>query len=269
MKHTHRLLISVGIAVAFLAGIVGAGCKKAIHPESGASAGIVSSNSQNSKSRSPSDLARSELASSGKSGTPNLIPPGTTNSSSIPGNSVIPPAPVGPSCFVETFHHKATPGHSDEEACSHHKNLLKLSHAGNPAHMCVRVNGTPVKYERKGDEVMIGSIAGPKSKITVSYCVGKLTCPEVAKEPCTIPTDEFLEAIQGGSAADDGTPAAQWEGADSAQNNQLNAEVKKEISDIEGADSKDEGARGPASVSIFKDWVNEQDVTACAQKQAS
>ena len=92
--------------------------------------------------------------------------------------------------------------HGDEESCSHHKNMLKLTQPAdlrmNAASVCVRVNGTPVHYltvKGHADELLFGSVAGPKSKVTVRYCTGK--AQGCTKEDCTVPKDEFMEAIGG------------------------------------------------------------------------
>jgi hypothetical protein len=179
-----------------------------------------------------------------------------TNPSSAALPSVASQGAPAPHCFYESFHHKPTPGHTDEEACSRHKNLLRLAHSNvNPNHLCVRVNGTPVKYERKGDEILIGSIAGPKAKITVSYCIGKSSCNELAKDECKIPKDEFMEALGGDTDSPD-SDSAQWGG-----NAQLNADVKKELQGINELDN--DGDRAPAQANVFKDWIRDQDAQAC------
>lgn len=198
----------------------------------------------------------------------------TLGKMAVPGTQAVgsvtaPVVAEGPTCFTETFTHKPMSGHSDEESCSHHKNLLKLAHSNvNSAHVCVRVNGAPVKFERKGDEILIGSIAGPKAKITVRYCTGKLTCAAIAKEDCSVPRDEFMDAMGGGGTDD----TVQWESAGanpkSLEDARLNNEVKKELADIDGVDSSEKD-RAPAQISVFKEWIREENVPACEKKQAS
>jgi hypothetical protein len=190
--------------------------------------------------------------------------------------AVVAPAPPQPICFLETFHHKPTAGHNDEESCAHHKNLIKLSHANiNPAHICVKVNGTPVKFTRNaeasGDEILIGSIAGPQAKITASYCVGKQSCAAVTDEACKIPKDEFMDALQGEDpSAADAEPNTHWEGTQAAADANLNSEVKKELADINEVGTGDESSgRVPASANVFKDWINEEDAPVCSKNQAS
>lgn len=257
MRFELRIIIPVSIATAALV-LGGSGCKKSAPKDLSSSASSVGSGLVHGDATvghiSPSDLAKGEIArQQGAEG-------------SAQGSAQAPAQPLEPTCFTETFYHKSMSGHSDEESCSHHKNLLVLSHKGvNPAHVCVRVNGTPVKFQRKGEEVLIGSIAGPKAKITVRYCTGKLTCAEVAKEDCTVPKDEFMDALGGGGADE----TVQWEAANAnPEDAKLNAEVKKELADIDGVESGEKDGRAPAHAAVFKEWIREEDAPAC-KKQAS
>jgi hypothetical protein len=171
------------------------------------------------------------------------------------------PKEIPVTCFVESFKHKPTPGHDSEEACSHHKNLLKLSHNDvNMKNVCVRVNDVPVRFERvgHGNELVIGSIAGPQSVITVKYCTGKTSCAETKKDDCVVPKDEFLDAIGGGDP-DDGA-VAKWDNADTAGDTKLNSDVKRELADIDETATDNHGA----NASVFKDWISEKPAPACA-----
>jgi hypothetical protein len=176
------------------------------------------------------------------------------------------PKEIPVTCFFETFTHKPMDGHKTEEDCSHHKNLIKLSHAGaNFKTMCVRVNEVPVKFERAGNgsEILIGSIAGPHATISVRYCTGKTVCADAKKNDCVIPKDEFLDAI--GGETDDGA-VAQWDNTDAAGDAKLNADVKRELADIQ--DSKEQ-AHSVTAAAIFKQWINEKSTPACGQKHSS
>jgi hypothetical protein len=164
--------------------------------------------------------------------------------------------------FFETFKHKKTPGHDSAEACSHHKNLVSVSHASvNSKSVCVRVNNVPVKYERVGkSDFLIGSIAGPDSTITVRYCIGQTSCTTEKKEDCQVPKDEFLDAIGGGDP-DDGN-VAQWENTgNNAADAKLNNDVKRELADIDGSAPEDHSTH----VSVFKGWIDEKPAPACGQ----
>jgi len=174
-----------------------------------------------------------------ESSLPRLHTPGTDSVSRGPTR------PSGPTFFTLTFHHKPMASHSDEESCAQHQNLLKLKHAGFASgSLCVRVNDTPVAFRRvKGhaDQILIGAIAGPKSKITARYCLGKTKCPKSASD-CAIPKDEFMEAIGGESAS-----GGQWDAADStadvAAAEKATAELRREIAS--------EGAENP----VFSGWT--------------
>lgn len=179
------------------------------------------------------------------------------------------PKPVD-TCVTVAFRHKALPGHSDEEACSSHKNHIKLPHENiKQDSLCVRVNGTPVHYvsvKGHSDEIVIGAIAGPKAKVTVKYCVGKATCAQV--EDCSIPKDEFMEAI-GGNEGNESKNArlGQWDPAHPSEKEadvlaKLDGDVKRELAtndDLNGRSNKGE---------IFKDWISEDPTPACGIRQA-
>lgn len=274
MRNDPRAFISVFLVCAFIFGALVLGVHKArkAHEQQSAPAGTIAAQQSDQKTEpvhpglgrtQQQEVEKADVAHLGSSPASGALPQApSAAAASLP--SVAPSVAVAsapqPTCFYESFHHKPTSGHTDEEACSRHKNLLKLTHA-NPsaAHFCVRVNGTPVKFMRKGDEILIGSIAGPKAKITVNYCLGKSNCDELAKDDCTVPKDEFMEALGG----DTDSLNAQW-----GDNGQLNADVKKELEEIDGATS-DEQDRAPAQASIFKEWIRDQDASACAQKQPS
>jgi hypothetical protein len=196
--------------------------------------------------------------------TPGTAPVTTTGSANTTAPAVAEaPKEIPVTCFVETFKHKATPGHDSDEACSHHKNLVTLSHKViNPKSVCVRVNDIPVKFQTvTGGELLIGSIAGPKATISVSYCTGKNTCEFTKKNDCVVPKDEFLDAI-GGSDTDEGA-VAQWENTGNKEADaKLNNDVKRELADI------DDAAPDQAGSGIFKNWMNEKTSPSCGQATA-
>jgi hypothetical protein len=197
-------------------------------------------------------------------GTPGLAG-GAPGMPAAPGGVAAgaPAAPAVPAkppaqCFVLSFHHKAMASHATDEDCLQHRNLLQLHDSKlNPATLCVRVNGKPVKYSRpERDQLVIAPVAGPKSTITVSYCVAKAKCAE----DCTIPKDEFLAAI-GGDEADAKAPAAVWDSEDAAEAEatdkaaKAEAEVRKELGD--GGDE-----------TVFSGWTSEEAKPACERVPA-
>lgn len=175
----------------------------------------------------------------------------------------VPPAPTE-GCVTVSYRHKKTSGHSSEESCLNHKNLLKLKHV-NANSICVRVNKTPVAFEKvagKSDEILVAPGAGPHAEITVRYCFGKKTCPE----NCTIPKDDFMGSIGATAQNDEGT--AQWdptEKADPAKpklnvHAKIDSDLKKDLEALDESDS--------ATVSTFKDWIANEENPACGTKQA-
>jgi hypothetical protein len=212
-----------------------------------------------------------------------------------PGGATLPALPGGPSlpavapqaapmpgalpvaekvdqCVTITYRHKALASHPDEESCSHHKNLLKLALPTegriNPASVCVRVNGTPVHYltvKGHADELLFGSVAGPKSKVTVRYCTGKAVA--CAKEDCTVPKDEFMEAIGGSDGGTQDAKLGQWDPTAPPSTvadvmAKLDGSVKKELET-----NDDLNGRAPAG-ELFKDWIGQTETTACGSAQA-
>lgn len=145
-------------------------------------------------------------------------------------------------CLSWTFTHAKTPGHKDRESCTQHRNLVKIPAIKdlNLKSLCVRVDGTPVRFEtqKQGDEValLIGAIAGPGSKITIRGCGLKATC----NDDCKIPKDEFMASIGGDEEADAPSPnrkIAKWDPhqKEEAQglSAEMDAEIQKEIADAQ------------------------------------
>ncbi|MBY0470941.1 hypothetical protein K2X30_07195 [bacterium] len=166
-------------------------------------------------------------------------------------------------CYKMTFHHKPSPGHSDRESCSAHKNFIKLTQEDvNLKSFCLRVDNVPVKYQvvktkktKKLIGLMIEPVAGPNSVITANFCTGKMTC----KEDCKIPKDSFMDAIGGedNNAKTENVQIVQWDptekGTDKDVSAQLEAELKKELA-------------GTSGLKVFEDWVNDDQSLSCGTK---
>ena len=189
------------------------------------------------------------------------VAPGTANGVTPPTAK---PAEPEQSCYSLTLNHKSMPGHSDMDSCSMHRNLIRIKHAQvNLKTLCVRVDGTPVAFQVKEQTkeniaLTIGPIAGPTSKITARYCVGKEACPE----ECKIPKDEFMAAIGGD---DEGTGAvkaptgkmAKWDAndqeSDSDVSGELEADIQKELAE-------------KTELALFEGWNPMTETTACPVK---
>mgnify|MGYP001561442907 CR=1 FL=1 len=188
-----------------------------------------------------------------------ISPPGTpSNANQAPTKheDVAPVPPPPPNCYQISFKHKELASHKSDEVCSQHKNIIKLKHTQfNKASLCVRVNNTPVKYQiykKNTDEVIFGSVAGPNSVITATYCLKKNLC----HADCKVPKDEFLDAIGG---SDDKT--ALWDSSDTGAA-ELDAKVKRELAEFNETQG---GGKGKA----FKDWISDEGAPACENpKQA-
>jgi hypothetical protein len=214
-------------------------------------------------------------AVSGAPATGGVAATASTGSSDA-GKNARAPAPVAEkdACVTVTYKHKAMASHNDEETCSHHKNWLKLGHANvNAKTVCVRVNGSPVHFvsiKGHNDEVVFGSVAGPKSNVTVTYCTGKLTGCEakMAMQDCVVPKDEFMEAIGGESGGKPDARLGQWDPAHPSEKEadvlaKLDGSVRREL------ETNDElNGRAPAG-EMFKDWLAGTETSACGTQQAS
>ncbi len=203
---------------------------------------------------------------------------GSTNSTASPGvvsgsvsggeSSVVQKEAETQGCFTVTFKHKRMMAHSSDETCSHHKNVVKLYHKKVDAKsICVRVDGKPVKFavnKKDSRELMIAGVAGPEAKITARYCVGKSGC----SEDCKVPRDDFMAAIGGEDDLKGGTEIGHWDSdapseTETKNTAKLNSELKRELAEL------DEVEPGTSEgVSIFRDWVGEEEIPACGSKQA-
>jgi len=201
--------------------------------------------------------------------------PGTQVGQAASGTGVTAPgtqtakveAPKEPEgCVTFAYRHKKASGHTSDDACSHHKNLIQLKHvAVNPSTVCVRVNKRPVAFQTvKGhaDQILIGAVAGPNTDITVRYCLGKTKC----SEDCAIPKDEFLSAI-GGSEIEGGGKVAQWDPAEAEKEADVNGHLDKDIkNELERLDEARPDSRMAA---VFQDWIAGQETAACGTASSS
>lgn len=171
------------------------------------------------------------------------------------------PAAVEPAgaCTTLTFSHKALKSHGSFEDCRQHRNLLTLPVAAkelNAKALCVRVDDKPVRFQLTGQGLVIGPVAGPDSSIRVRFCTGKARCAE----DCTIPKEEFLEAIGGGDDSDgeEKPTIAHWDPNDRSQDDDVAAELEGQLRKELATQER---------LSLFKDWVGgtPAPATACAQ----
>lgn len=188
-----------------------------------------------------------------------------------------PAAPAAPvveehGCFDLAFKHVPTAGHSDNESCARHRNVVTLKHKNvNLASVCVRVGKTPVKFDRYKpsakeakagdvsdfDRIVIGTYAGPHAQVNVRYCLGKDSC----NEDCKIPKDEFMAAI--GAREDDGGPVqlGHWQkGDDGEQAAKLNSDLKRSLASFE-----ESGAAEVGPLTTFKGWESGEAASACGK----
>lgn len=136
------------------------------------------------------------------------------------------------------------------------KNLLQLGSDAvvNPKSLCVKIDGTPVKFtlhQKKPNQVLIGGVRGAKAEITVRYCRDKNLC----KDDCKIPRDEFMDAL---GASDDGDSGARWDDGKAGDNEK---EVAKQMNMFK-EDLKAIEAKAMANMSK---WEVKDSQAACSQ----
>lgn len=122
-----------------------------------------------------------------------------------------------------------------------------------PESLCVRVDGTPVKFvfDPKKGEIVLGSVADVASALSVRYCFGKAKC----SESCVVPRDEFMEALAG---VDDETaenaPSVGWTGTKELPDEEKN--LDRELASFR--DVTDERLPG-----VYAQWSPASPVAAC------
>ncbi len=187
-------------------------------------------------------------------GSPKTVTPETDGDSAeksigaIPSQDLQPPSLTHTDCFTLSFRHTEIASHADGEACALHKNLLTLKHLKlNARSLCVRVDGKPVRHEsvkKHPDQIMLGAVAGPKSIVTVRYCLKSNHC----SDDCKIAKDSFLSALAGVDAQETSEEnVEEFKG--------LDAEVKKELEKLD--------ENGVAKQAIFAAWKSESQVAGC------
>lgn len=197
--------------------------------------------------------------------------------SAAPAAPAAPVAPAAPApvviadtCTTQVFTHHPTEGHEDGEACLYHKNLIHLTGLQgeiNPKSLCVRANNKPVKFkfvaQKQGPQILLGAVAGPKTQISVTYCTGRMTCAS----DCTVPKDDFMEAIGAAETDEDlFTDRGSKVGWKKGKNPQKEEEaVQRELAELKKT-VKDELKKG----SLFEGWdTGSTGPAACGRSRAS
>ncbi len=166
--------------------------------------------------------------------------------------------PPESACYNVTYRHRPTAGHLSREKCGEHANLIQLSLREsrarlNSASICVRLDGTPVPFERVRDTLWVGPLAGPNSVIQVHYCLGRARCAD----PCTVAPDSFLATL---GVRDHGVPGeAQWDPDDGEASPDVTADLEAEFA---------EPGPGAPGLALFKDWEATRPAMGCGQRIA-
>jgi len=119
-------------------------------------------------------------------------------------------------CFLAKFEHHRMRGHTTREECSRHQNEIVLSQESGvfrafqeKTPVCVKLNGTPLEFEKKGNRIVFANVAGPDSVVTIQYCLGG----SKGTDTCAPKKDAFLSAV--GADEDDASAGnGQWDAAD-------------------------------------------------------
>lgn len=158
-----------------------------------------------------------------------------------------------PSCRRYNFASKNSPHRHEKNALSMEK-LLKES-SGDAATLCLRVDGTPVKFalDRKKSELQFASVRRADSRVSVSFCRTGVKC----EESCVVPRDEFLEALTGGETGEDEDGGAGW--AASREEQELETQIAGFQKALKEGKIKDTNSK----------WSVQGDPEACGTKVAA
>lgn len=165
-------------------------------------------------------------------------------------------------CFLAKFEHHRTRGHTTREECSRHQNEIVLSQDNGVLRaiqektpICVKLNGTPLEFEKKGNRISFANVAGPDSVVTIQYCLGKSKCTD----PCGPKKDAFLSAV-GADEDDTSAGSGQWDTAD-----RDDGDLGTEFSDLLEAEKRQ--PRGATASST--DWSTDPVTSGCGQTSVS
>lgn len=159
--------------------------------------------------------------------------------------------PKQPDCL--TFHFE--PQNKDLSQFPRHVLKIPEQTIDAPASVCIRVNGTPVRYlssKKKPKEFTIGAILAKNAKVTLRACKKGVKCAE----DCAVPKDEFMEALAG----EEDLSVAQAVSA-GWSNNEQDKKIDRELAhfkkDLQGADE----SKGL----FYSDWKLTEQKPACSK----
>jgi hypothetical protein len=272
-----KSIVVVAIGALILGGIFYAKNRKGVSPELPTStetaksedpsaAGIVTDAQDGQKTAAGADAGAKPAAPQVASGTSEMEVGATDKKA--------------PECFQVTYTSRDVEERIKDNAFAFQKNLLKLPEvAFNPATVCVRVDGKPVRFETqkgKPSEVVIAPLKNIKSVVTASYCLGDSKCQESCKAPAdqqvvVKPKDEFLDAIGGDSDSDLAKEYGKWDTEDgNAHNAKLEAaldpEIRREIAALDEEESKPKKAA--RKLETFSGWERSDESPACRSNDA-
>jgi hypothetical protein len=128
--------------------------------------------------------------------------------------------------------------------------------------VCVRLDGNPVTYEKKGNRLVFANIARPGSVVTIRYCLGKARCNELC-EPGESKKDPFMTALGAEDAPNDKAEAAgvgQWDSAD-----RDDGDAGTEFSDLLEVEKR----QSRAALSLSSEWIPEAVTAGCSVTSVS
>ncbi len=243
----QRALTKIALS-AVIIGMALSGCSKGCSRKA-PEANVAAVGTEDLRSTQPTNSSDRKLGKDTgtlPTGSEDLVP----SKPSAPVQAQVPPLPKEKPCFTVTFKTKSN-------ACMHHRNLLRLEHANvNAKSLCVRVDGTPIRYQAvpqskngKGHlALLIGPVSGPQAKVTATFCEDKEKC----KETCTVPKDEFMEAI--GGDLSDGQVHAKWDPDDAENDNDVSQELDDDI-------KRELASNG--DLATFEGWTASDSAPAC------
>ncbi len=126
---------------------------------------------------------------------------------------------------------------------------------------CVRVNGTPVKFqffENKENQILIGSQPAPDLSVSIQACPSGMNC----NQDCKVSKDTFLSAIGGDSDDQDlevRSPSSAWNGKGD-MSNEAEEKLDSVITDLKPAFSRTNKAK---KKDFYSDWTLRKESRSC------
>ncbi len=239
------------------------------------SGGDATSQSSQEETRSVTNSeeaqSQSDKQDSVSSKTPSLEAHEKNSDTATSKSAEMSSTPLKPACYKMTYKRDKDRSPKKLEEYARLQNIITLQEAGiQPQSLCVRVNGTPVKFETAKNhenpaklDVIVNGSAGPNAEISAHYCVGKVLC----QETCKVPVDEFMAALgDAGQANLGGAEYTNWDKQAKKKGPSAHEKtLEKELNAFQNELTKALNQKG----AISRAWLVKERAGACVMKAES